>query len=143
MSNAEEWNGRCLCGAVRVTATAMNGGIGACHCDMCRRWGGGPFLAVDCGADLRIDGVENVSVFDSSEWAERAFCARCGSHVFYRVKQTGQHIVAAGLFEGELPVAFDHQVFIDEKPPYYAFSNDTRDMTGAEVFAMFAAPPDD
>ena len=30
------------------------------------------------------------------------------------------------------------QVFIDEKPDWYAFANETRNMTGAELFAMFA-----
>jgi hypothetical protein len=33
---------------------------------------------------------------------------------------------------------FDHQIFIDEKSEYYCFSNETQNMTGAEVFAMFA-----
>jgi len=31
-----------------------------------------------------------------------------------------------------------HQVFIDEKPDYYGFEHDTQQLTGAEVFAMFA-----
>ena len=35
---------------------------------------------------------------------------------------------------------FDHQVFIDEKPDYYSFANETKDMTGQELFAMFANP---
>jgi hypothetical protein len=37
---------------------------------------------------------------------------------------------------------FDHQVFIEEKPEYYCFSNETQNMTGAEVFAMFAPSSD-
>jgi hypothetical protein len=32
------------------------------------------------------------------------------------------------------------QIFIDEKPAYYTFANQTKTMTGAEVFAMFAPP---
>jgi hypothetical protein len=30
--------------------------------------------------------------------------------------------------------------FIDEKPSFYNFSNETTNMTGAEFFAMFAPP---
>jgi hypothetical protein len=42
------------------------------------------------------------------------------------------------LFDGESQLNFDHQIFIDEKPDYYAFVNETRNMTGAEVFAQYS-----
>lgn len=101
---------------------------------MCRKWAAGPFLALDCGTDLEISGEENISVFNSSDWAERAFCKKCGTALFYRLKESRQHIVSSELFEG-LELNFDHQIFVDEKPGYYAFANETKDMTGAEVFA--------
>ena len=34
----------------------------------------------------------------------------------------------------------EHQVFIDEKPDYYSFANETKNMTGAEIFAQFVPP---
>ena len=33
---------------------------------------------------------------------------------------------------------FKSQIFIDEKPDWYTFANETENMTGAEVFAMYA-----
>jgi len=33
----------------------------------CRRWGGGPLLAVRCGSDVTIEGAGAVGVFDSSQ----------------------------------------------------------------------------
>jgi hypothetical protein len=106
---------------------------------MCRRWGGGPFMEIDCGADVDIDGEGNVSVFDSSDWAERGFCRNCGTHLFYRLKESGQHMVPVGLFEDSASLVFKGQVFIDEKPEYYEFANETKDFTGAEIFAMFGS----
>ena len=103
---------------------------------MCRRWGGGPLLAVDCGTAVKIAGDAHVGVFDSSQWAERGFCTRCGTHVFYRLKQSGQYLVPAGLLD-DAQLSFTHQVFIDEKPAYYEFVNETENMTGAEVFAKY------
>lgn len=138
MSDMIKGKGSCLCGAVRFTAKHTSPHLGACHCKMCRQWGGGPLMAVDCGTDVSFEGQENISVFDSSPWAERGFCSKCGSHLFYRVKDTQQHIMAAGLFDNEANFIFDHQVFIDEKPGYYHFANDTKVMTGAEVFAQYA-----
>lgn len=138
MSETHESVGSCLCGAVDISAKYMSDSVGACHCSTCRRWGGGPLLAVECGSDVQVRGERYVSVYDSSDWAERGFCTKCGSHLFYRLKQDGSYIVPVGLFGDEHPFTFDHQVFIDEKPAYYGFAQRTTDMTGEEVFAKYA-----
>jgi len=96
-------------------------------------------MAVDCGSEVSIEGEQSVSVYDSSPWAERGFCGKCGTHLFYRIKQNRQHIVPVGLFDADTDLVFDHQVFVDEKPHFYAFANETQDMTGAEVFAKFGS----
>jgi hypothetical protein len=94
-------------------------------------------MAVDCGTEVEIEGEEHVKVFDSSEWAERGFCSKCGTNLFYRLKQNQAFYMAAGIFTDHSGLIFDHQVFIDEKPDYYEFANETHNMTGAEVFARF------
>ena len=66
--------------------------MGTCRCSMCRKWGGGPFFALDGQQAVTISGEEHVRRYGSSEWAERAFCSECGTHLFYRLKQTDQHI---------------------------------------------------
>ena len=94
-------------------------------------------MAVDCGPGVAFQGAENITVFDSSEWAERGFCGKCGSHLFYRLKGTGEHMMPPGLFETDDGLDFTHQVFVDERPAYYDFTNKTEDMTGPEIFAKF------
>ena len=138
MSDTSVAKGHCLCGKVKVTAPTMSHKIGACHCRMCRRWTGGPLLAVDCGNNVSFEGKENIGVYHSSDWAERGFCKSCGSHLFYRLKQSNQYIMPVGIFDNGKDFIFDHQIFIDEKPEYYCFSNETHNMTGAEVFAKYA-----
>ncbi len=138
MSEKTIGHGACLCKAVTVTARTMSSQVGACHCSMCRTWTGGPLLAVDCGTDVSFAGTEHISVYESSEWAERGFCNVCGSHLFYRLKDSRQYIMPVGLFADGTGLVFDHQIFIDEKPGYYDFANETKKMTGAEVFAAFA-----
>ena len=141
MSEASLIKGRCLCGAVTVTVENVSKNVGVCHCDMCRRWSGGLWMTVDCGTQVSIGGESNVKVFNSSDWAERAFCHQCGSHLYYRLKQSNQYIMSVGIFADIKDLVFDHQIFIDEKPYYYSFREDTENMTGAEVFAKYA-PPD-
>ena len=133
-----EAKGRCLCGAVKIEAKTLASSMGACHCSMCRNWSGGPFFAVDGQQAAIIVGEDKVSRYDSSEWAERAFFSACGTHLFYRLKQTDQHMLSAGLFDLDGELEFDHQIFIDEKPSYYCFADKTKNMTGAEVFAAFS-----
>ncbi|MEA5624320.1 GFA family protein [Nostoc sp. UHCC 0251] len=116
----------------------MSNQMGACHCSMCRKWGGGPLLAIDCKGDVSFFGEENIGLYQSSQWAERGFCKQCGSHLFYKLKQNNQYFIPVGLFEKCEGLVFDHQVFIDEKPKYYCFADETKNLTGAEVFAQFA-----
>jgi len=139
MSNFTVVKGTCLCKAVSISTANMNNLVGACHCGMCRKWGGGALLGIEChGSDVSFEGAENIAVYQSSEWAERGFCQKCGSHLFYRLKETNQYFIPAGIFDISEDLVLDHQLFIDEKPKYYSFANETKNMTGAEVFAMFA-----
>jgi hypothetical protein len=98
-------------------------------------------MEVSCGPDVAIKGEDFVSVYDSSAWAERGFCSKCGTHLFYRLKDGRQHMVPVGLLDDDERLVFETQVFIDSKPKFYTFTNETNDMTGAELFAKFA-PPD-
>ncbi|MEM8952110.1 MAG: GFA family protein [Pseudomonadota bacterium] len=138
MATKIEASGQCLCGAVRVTARALDTSVGACHCSICRRWGGGPLLAASAGTEVTFEGEDDITRFSSSDWAERGFCKKCGTHLFYHLKDGSEYIMAAGLFGDVDGYVFDHQVFIDERPDYYRFANQTKDMTGAELFAMYA-----
>lgn len=130
--------GGCLCGAVRFTAASCNNHVGACHCGMCRKWGGGPWLTVDCGKEVSFEGEDAIAVYPSSDWAERGFCKHCGSHLFYRLRESRQYMMPVGLFDEIDTPVFDHQVFIDAKPGWYDFANATKNMTGEEVFALYA-----
>jgi len=130
--------GQCLCGAVKFTVKNINNKVDACHCGMCRRWGGGPLMVIGCGADVEYEGDENITVYDSSEWAERGFCKNCGSHLFYRRKEVKDHQIPAGLFEDQESFNLNLQVFIDRKPCYYSFANKTIEMTEAEVLEKHA-----
>lgn len=138
MSRGGSGTGSCLCGAVRFIAKNKGTSVGACHCQICTKWSGGPLFGVDCGCDVFFEGNENISVFSSSAWAERGFCKNCGSHLFYKLKENNQFFIPPGLFQNSESLVFDHQMFIEEKPSFYHFANETKNMTGEEVFAQFS-----
>ena len=95
-------------------------------------------MAVDCGPDVVFDGKENISIYDTGDWAERGFCKACGSHLFYRQKASRQHMIPAGQFDDQSSLVFDHQIFVDKNPGFYRFANKTTEKTEAEVFAQHA-----
>ena len=129
--------GACLCGAVKVTAKGCKPNAGTCHCGMCRRWASGPMMMTEC-AELAIEDEAHVRTYPSSDWGERGFCDTCGTHLFWRLRAGGVTVASTGLFDDTEGLVFDHQIFIDSKPAWYTFANETKDMTGAEVMAMFS-----
>lgn len=133
----ENNSGICLCGACSITVDTLPELVSACHCSTCRRWGGGPLMTIEATEGVQLSGGDNLGVYVSSAWAERGFCRQCGTHLFYRMKEGEHYFIPAGLFNEEL-MQLDHQVFIDEKPGYYDFAQQTQCLTGAEVFEYFA-----
>jgi hypothetical protein len=108
---------------------------------MCRRWSSGPFFEVTC-QKVAFEGAENIGRIRSSDWAERGFCTRCGSNLFYHIVDADDYQIAAGLIDDPSALQLTLQVFTDRKPPFYTLAEKTKTMTGAEVFAAFAPPQD-
>jgi hypothetical protein len=130
---------QCLCGDVKITANTINPKFTVCHCDSCRGWGGAPFFAVQCGTDVVIEGEDKITVFDSSAWASRGFCTQCGTHLFYQLKESGAYNMSVGIFSDLENIEMDMQYFSDQRPSYYCFSNETKEMTRAEIMTYFAS----
>lgn len=129
--------GRCLCGAVTVRAVPRRRHVEACHCTMCRRWSGVAYLGVQCGSDVEFEGEDNVVRYRSSKWAERGFCGKCGSNLFFHYLPGDTYGVLAGLFPDDALEPMSEEIFIDEKPDYYAFAGERERLTGPEVMAKF------
>ena len=141
MTQETRLTGKCLCGAVRFTCTAREPTVAACHCAMCRRWSSGPYFEISCES-ATFEGEENITRFRSSDWAERAFCNRCGSNLFYHLIDSDDFQISAGLLDRQSNLRLSLQVFTDEKPPFYTLADKTETMTAAEVYAAYAPPSD-
>lgn len=137
MTDKSSTTGRCLCGNVTYSVAEKVDEFSVCHCNMCRRSASGPFFAVHCGTEVQFDGEDHIGRYKSSEWAERGFCKTCGSNLFYFLIQTGEYMLAAGTFDDQNDQTMSLQVFIDEKPDSYDFTNDTQKMTGEELIALY------
>jgi hypothetical protein len=139
----ERLTGQCLCGACRFSATPEAMESGACHCGMCRHWSGGVFMSVGCGSSVEFEDEAQLGHYRASQWGERVFCKQCGSSLLWQTQDGKFQHVSAQAFDNPGDFALKLEVFYDQKPASYDFANDTKKMTEAEVFAMFAPPPGD
>lgn len=86
----EQYDGGCLCGAVRFVATGQPDRVGICHCLDCRKHHGALFHA---SAIFPQDAVTISG--ETRDFAGRHFCPRCGSSVFCRSgEETEVHLGA-------------------------------------------------
>ena len=139
MTDSNNVSARCLCGSVTFLVEHVDPKFTVCHCSDCQTWGGGPLFMASCGTDVEFSGKEFIREYDSSDWATRGFCAKCGTHLFSRFKQTNSYNMPVGLFPDIPGLEMSMQYFSDLKPSYYCFSNDTPTMTKAEIFAHFSS----
>ncbi len=106
---------------------------------MCRRWAGGPLFAVGCKG-VTWDGDEP-TFFQTSEWAERGFCSKCGSSLVWRMTagaHAGTTTVTLGSLDDQQGIALTREWFIDRKPDGYALAGERERVTEAEAMAMFS-----
>ncbi|HEY6641981.1 GFA family protein [Povalibacter sp.] len=117
MTESNLFEGGCLCGALRYRSThpPLRGVI--CHCSMCRHHSGAPALAfvhfpVAAFAWQRGE----VSWFRSSPYAERGFCAVCGSTIGMRESVLADRVqVCVGSLDEPDRVRIDDHVWTQER----------------------------
>lgn len=142
----EAQSGGCLCGKVRYTLKTRAENAAACHCNMCRKWSGGVYLAFHTpAAAAELTGEEHVQWYKSSPWGSRGFCGVCGSGLFFRIDPMAgapdeEMIIMLGTLDDPGPVRVTSQIFIDEKPAGYSLAGETENLTGAEFKAKYMRP---
>ncbi len=135
---ADSVSGKCLCGAVSFQAEGVERAVHGCHCRMCRAWAGAPLLAATVGR-VTFSGEQHLVRYDSSDWGARGFCGRCGSNLFYHLKPADQYMLCMGAFDDQSRFELAGEIFVDHKPPGYAFAGDHPRQTEAEFLASIGA----
>jgi len=135
--------GHCLCGAVSFAARGMEDTFSTCFCAMCQRWNGGPFSGVSVKTEnLTVEGSANVGTRQSSDFAERAFCTKCGGSLWYRLT-SGQYVgnisIAVGLLDDRTGLTLATEYFADYKDSTNHVPPDVKQYSEADVEKMIAS----
>lgn len=128
--------GHCLCGAVSVRVTGHGGFTGACHCRMCQRWSGALFVSFNAPADA-VTVTGEFTRYQSAPFAERAFCPRCGSHLWMRNTEAddSSYDLMPGLFDAARDIPLQSEIYTDRALPGLALAGDHRRATRAQYEA--------
>jgi hypothetical protein len=122
---SEIHEGGCLCGAVRYTVTGRLRGVVYCHCSQCRRQTGHFYAATDVDDDrLEVEGAEELTWYEASDFARRGFCRRCGSALFWKHKDRTKTSIMAGGFDTPSGLVAQAHIFVADKGDYYAIDDD-------------------
>jgi hypothetical protein len=114
-----EHTGSCLCGGVKYRIAGALRPVIACHCTQCRKASGHYVAATQCEAkDMTLD-AETLIWFKSSDTAERGFCGRCGSNLFWRRFGNDHVSVWAGTIDGDTGLRMEAQLHTESKGDYY------------------------
>ncbi|MEZ5894458.1 MAG: GFA family protein [Parvularculaceae bacterium] len=121
-------SGGCQCGAVRYHTDVMLDNAHLCHCRMCQKAMGNIFAALVATPNEALTWTRGKpAVFKSSAHAERGFCKKCGTPLFYNSLDNDRINLTIG--------SLDHP---EKFPP--------RNQVGVEArvawFAALAALPD-
>ena len=121
MDEHEIHRGSCLCGQTVFEVHGTLRDVVTCHCTQCRKQTGHYLAATSAStADLRLTADAHVRWFRSSERARRAFCANCGSTLFWQGDADPERIsIAAGSLEGPTGLKTEGHIYCADKGDYY------------------------
>jgi len=77
--------GGCFCGRVRYEARGPAFNRTSCHCSICRRTSGAPFVAWFSVARSQLRFAGEPARFRSSDKATRSFCPECGTQLAFEL----------------------------------------------------------
>ncbi len=129
--------GSCICGNNIYSFEADTLQVGACHCGMCRKWWGSPSMGIHLEEKIDTSGCKSLKWYESSQWGKRWFCSECGSNLFWSMRDESMIVPFIWALDDQSMAEFSEEIFIDQKPWFYFFWNDTVKKTEAEVFAEF------
>jgi len=120
--NLQTLTGGCLCGAVRFHVEPPTKWCCHCHCQMCRKAQGAPFVTWVGVEDSRfrfVGGESELNWYPSSEDGRRGFCRNCGSSLFFRSPRwSGEIHIALPYFDMPIDREPSGHVYYDRRVPW-------------------------
>jgi len=113
--------GGCQCGAVRYALSAAPVHVSVCHCRMCQKASGGPFMAFARVKKEHLRWTRGTpGAFRSSSLVERQFCDSCGTPLTYNFLEGPNISVSIGSLDRPASQDPELQYCIESELPWLA-----------------------
>jgi hypothetical protein len=112
--------GGCQCGAVRYALYAEPSAADICHCRMCQKAMGNLFMAVAGVSREDFAWTKGApATWQSSQIAERSFCAACGTPLSFRYLAHERISVTTGSLDEPARARPTSQTGIESRVPWF------------------------
>ena len=114
----------CLCGSIKIKTKGYHRNVSNCHCIQCRKTHGiyGAYSNVK-DKDIKFINKKNLGWFKSSKNAKRGFCKKCGASIFFKIKDSDNISIAAGMFDKPTKLKTMRNIFVRTKSDFYKITD--------------------
>ena len=122
-----QFQGSCLCGAVKYSIDVDIDNPGICHCTMCQKQHGAPFgvySAVKWEDFTVTEGEDQIEGYRSSEIVTRTFCKTCGSTLQFIRDERPVFGLAVATLDTSFDKPLDVQIFAGDKAPWWPLQDE-------------------
>lgn len=118
--------GSCLCGTLRYEVDGPFDSMLNCHCSMCRKHHGAPFVtfvAAPIGGFRWLSGEDKQTHYRSSPSAVRSSCSACGSVAPFFMQEAGRVVLPLGNLDGDPGIRLAGHMFVGSKASWHTISD--------------------
>jgi hypothetical protein len=120
------YTGSCQCGALQYSSSSSPVETGYCHCRICQKLSGAPLLpwaSFETGAFNYTKGQP--TVYQSSAYGQREFCAVCGSQIAFRDTEIGDTVeINVGTLDDPSQAIPTYHIWYDSRLPWFETKDD-------------------
>ena len=120
--------GSCLCGDLTFEAQLPSKWVAHCHCSLCQRAHGAPvvtWVGFEHSHVHIADPLARLQWYASTPGAERGFCGRCGTTLFFRSDRwPGELHIVRSNFDGPVDREPQMHVHVESQAPWLPLAED-------------------
>ena len=114
----------CLCGGIQLKTKGLLRSVLNCHCNQCMKTHGNyATYTSSLEKDIKFIKKRTLKWFRSSKRAERGFCNKCGASIFFKILNSDNISIAAGMFKNPTKLKTKMNIFVEGKLDYYKLDN--------------------
>ena len=110
----------CLCGGIKIKVKGKLRHIINCHCSQCMKTHGN-YAAYTACPENNITFIKKRTLkwYNSSKIAKRGFCSNCGASMFYKLFNSNNISIAAGMLNNPTKLKTHFNIFTKKKLDFY------------------------